>query len=105
VVFEDDDIFGDAVNVAARLEGLAEPGGICVSGRVRGDASGKLDLPFEDMGPQKLKNIARPLRVFRVRADRPGEPASVSLPFPALPLPDKPLLAVLPFQNMSSDRQ
>jgi len=103
VVFEDDDIFGDAVNVAARLEGLAEPGGICVSGRVRGDASGKLDLPFEDMGPQKLKNIARPLRVFRVRADRPGEAASVSLPFPALPLPDKPSLAVLPFQNMSSD--
>jgi adenylate cyclase len=101
VVLEDDDIFGDAVNVAARLEGLAEPGGICVSGRVRGDASGKLDLPFEDMGRQQLKNIARPSRVFRVRADRAGEAASVSQPFPALP--DKPSIAVLPFQNMSGD--
>jgi adenylate cyclase len=67
VVIEDNDIFGDAVNVAARLEGLAEPGGICVSARVRGDASGKLDLAFEDMGPQELKNIARPVRVYQVR--------------------------------------
>jgi len=59
VVIEDDDIFGDAVNIAARLEGLAEPGGICVSARVRGDAAGKLDLAFEDMGQQELKNIDR----------------------------------------------
>ena len=63
VVIEDDDIFGDAVNIAARLEGLAEPGGICVSARVRGDAAGKLDLAFEDMGQQELKNIARPIRL------------------------------------------
>src|SRR5882762_1544371 len=71
VVIEDDDIFGDAVNVAARLEGLAEPGGICVSARVRGDAAGKLHLAFEDMGEQALKNIARPVRVYRVRPEDP----------------------------------
>src|SRR5262249_30512167 len=64
VVIEDGDIFGDAVNVAARLEALAKPGAICVSARVRGDAAGKLDLAFEDMGEQHLKNIARPVRVF-----------------------------------------
>jgi class 3 adenylate cyclase len=67
IVVEDDDIFGDGVNVAARLEGLAEPGGICVSARVQEDAAGKLDLTFEDLGEQSLKNIARPVRVYRVR--------------------------------------
>src|SRR5437773_7256141 len=67
VVVEDGDIFGDGVNVAARLEGLAEPGGICVSARVQEDASGRLDLPFEDLGEQTLKNIARPVRAYRVR--------------------------------------
>ena len=66
VVVEDGDIFGDGVNVAARLETLAEPGGICVSARVQEDASGKLDLAFEDMGEQALKNIARPVRTYRV---------------------------------------
>jgi adenylate cyclase len=66
VVVEDGDIFGDGVNVAARLEGLAEPGGICVSARVQEDAAGRLDLAFEDMGEQTLKNIARPVRVYRV---------------------------------------
>src|SRR5467141_1268637 len=65
IVVEDGDIFGDGVNVAARLEGLAEPGGICVSARVREDAAGKLDLAFEDMGEQALKNIARPVHVYR----------------------------------------
>ena len=60
-----DDIFGDGVNVAARLEGLAEPGGICVSGRVQEDAQGKLDIAFEDIGEQKLKNIARALRLYK----------------------------------------
>jgi adenylate cyclase len=101
VVIEDDDIFGDAVNVAARLEGLAEPGGICVSARVRGDAAGKLDLAFEDMGQQQLKNIARPLRVYRIRADRAGEAAGTIQP--SLALPDKPSIAVLSFQNMTGD--
>src|SRR5262252_8466353 len=66
VVVEDGDIFGDGVNVAARLEGLAEPGGICVSARVQEDAAGKLDLAFDDIGEQQLKNIARPVRVYRV---------------------------------------
>jgi adenylate cyclase len=98
IVVEDGDIFGDGVNVAARLEGLAEPGGICVSARVREDAAGKLDLAFEDIGEQVLKNITRPVRVYRVR------PAGASsLAGQALPLPDKPSLAVLPFQNLSGD--
>src|SRR5437867_6288150 len=70
IVVEDGDIFGDGVNVAARLEGLAEPGGICVSARVQEDAAGRLDLTFDDMGEQALKNIARPVRVYRVRATR-----------------------------------
>src|SRR6516164_3951536 len=65
VVIEDGDIFGDGVNIAARIEALAEPGGICVSARVQEDTAGKLDLAFEDMGEQQLKNIARPVRVFR----------------------------------------
>src|SRR4029077_5274745 len=64
IVVEDGDIFGDGVNVAARLEGLAEPGGICVSARVQEDAAGRLDLAFEDIGEQSLKNIARPVRVY-----------------------------------------
>src|SRR5215470_10215794 len=67
VVVEDGDIFGDGVNVAARLEGLATPGGICVSARVQEDAAGRVDLGFEDLGEQQLKNIARPVRVYRVR--------------------------------------
>jgi adenylate cyclase len=67
IVVEDDDIFGDGVNVAARLEGLAEPGGICVSARVQEDIAGRLDLTFDDLGEQSLKNIARPVRVYRVR--------------------------------------
>jgi len=68
IVVEDGDIFGDGVNVAARLEGLAEPGGICVSARVQEDASGRLDLTFDDLGDQSLKNIARPIRVYQVRS-------------------------------------
>jgi adenylate cyclase len=102
IVVEGEDIFGDAVNVAARLESLAQPGGICVSARVRGDAAGKLDLTFEDMGEQELKNISRPLRVYRAHADwvaaRPMEATQ-----PSLALPDKPSIAVLPFTNMSGD--
>src|SRR5215472_7133333 len=67
IVVEDGDIFGDGVNVAARLEGLAEPGGICVSARVREDAAGKIDLAFRDLGERQLKNIARPVRAYHIR--------------------------------------
>jgi len=103
VVVEDGDIFGDGVNVAARLEGLATPGGICVSARVQEDAAGKVDLAFEDMGEQQLKNIARPVRVYRVRGHAvPTHEPPQALTQP-LPLPDKPSIAVLPFSNMSSD--
>jgi adenylate cyclase len=98
IIIDGGDIIGDGVNVAARLEGLAEPGGICVSSRVQEDARGKLDIVFEDAGEQLLKNIERPLRVYRVR------PSGAALSYrPGLALPDKPSVAVLPFQNMSGD--
>jgi len=100
IVVEDGDIFGDGVNVAARLEGLAEPGGICVSARVREDAVGRLDLAFEDMGEQALKNISRPVRAYRVLTAA-GSPMMRANPGP--PLPDKPSIAVLPFANLSGD--
>jgi adenylate cyclase len=98
IMIDGGDIFGDGVNVAARLERMAEPGGICVSSRAREDAEGKLDIAFVDLGEQQLKNIAKPMRVYRVRMDA-GAPKMR----PALALPDKPSLAVLPFQNMSGD--
>ena len=100
IVVEDGDIFGDGVNIAARLEGLAEPGGICVSARVQEEVAGKLDIAFDDIGEPELKNIARPVRVYRVAARRVAPP---SAPPAALPLPDKPSVAVLPFTNMSGD--
>jgi len=110
IVVEDGDIFGDGVNVAARLEGLAEPGGICISARVQEDAAGRLDLAFEDIGEQTLKNIARPVRVYRVRADGalptlPGLDPGIAGEgrVGVLPLPDKPSIAVLPFTNLSGD--
>jgi adenylate cyclase len=102
VIVESEDIFGDGVNVAARLEALAEPGGICVSRVVRDQVRDRVDFVFEDLGEQQVKNIARPVRVFRVRdiaaANAPLAPTSAMLP-----LPDKPSIAVLPFQNMSGD--
>jgi adenylate cyclase len=100
VIAEDGDIHGDGVNVAARLEGLAEPGGICVSAVVHDQVRGRLDCSFEDLGDQGLKNIARPVRVYRVRDER-TTPTAPS----ALALPDKPSLAVLPFQNMTGDAE
>jgi TolB-like protein/class 3 adenylate cyclase/tetratricopeptide (TPR) repeat protein len=100
VIVEDGDIFGDGVNLAARLEGLAEPGGICISGRVHADVAGKLEVGFEDLGEQQVKNISRPVRVFRAQL---GTPKAAAETAPPLPLPDKPSLAVLPFQNMSGD--
>lgn len=105
VVVEDGDLFGDGVNVAARLEALAEPGGICVSARVREDAAGRLDLTFIDMGAQTLKNIARPVHAYRVQTgESVAEAASkAGRDEPSLSIPDKPSVAVLPFTNMSSD--
>jgi adenylate cyclase len=100
IVVEDGDIFGDGVNVAARLEGLAEPGGICVSARVQEDATGKLDLVFVDLGERALKNIVRPVRAFKVAT---GAVSATAAGTPALPLPDRPSIAVLPFTNMSGD--
>jgi TolB-like protein len=88
------------VNVAARLEGLAEPGGICVSARVQEDAAGKLDLAFEDLGEQALKNITRRVRAYRIAT---GLVPGTVQERPALALPDKPSIAVLPFANMSGD--
>jgi len=98
IIIDGEDIFGDGVNIAARLEGLAEPAGICVSSRVQEDAQGKLDITFENIGEQQLKNIVRPMRAYRVRPSGAAEGQR-----PVLPLPDKPSIAVLPFQNMSGD--
>ena len=102
IVVEDGDIFGDGVNIAARLEGIADPGGICISARVQEDAAGRLDLDFQDIGEPELKNIARPVRVYRVRLERETAAMPVAAS-PSLPLPEKPSIAVLPFQNMSGD--
>jgi adenylate cyclase len=96
VVAEGDDLLGDGVIIAARLEPLAEPGGICISARVREDAAGKMALEVEDLGVPELKGIAGKVQVFRVRLGTAERPAT-------LPLPDKPSLVVLPFQNMSGD--
>jgi TolB-like protein/class 3 adenylate cyclase len=108
IVVDDGDIFGDGVNVAARLEGLADPGGICVSARVQEDVAGRLDLTFDDLGEQSLKNIVRPVRVYRVRLTTTEKNASKVTPTEGgqpLTLPDKPSIAVLPFQNMSGDSE
>jgi adenylate cyclase len=99
IVIDGNDIFGDGVNVAARLEGLAEPGGICVSARVQEDVQGKLDIVFEEMGDQQLKNISRPVKAFRVA---PAKSTHASVP---LASSKKPSIAVLPFQNMSGDSE
>ena len=102
VVIDGDDIQGDGVNIAARLEGIAEPGGICVSGMVYEGVRDRIDFPFEDLGEQEVKNVARPLRVWQwlPMASAPANPITADAP---LPLPDKPSIAVLPFENMSGD--
>jgi adenylate cyclase len=99
-------IYGDGVNVAARLEALAEPGGICVSRVVRDQVRDKLAFSFEDMGEREVKNIARPIRVHRIVLGKglsAPEPMTAPVAKPSLALPDKPSIAVLPFQNMSGD--
>src|SRR6266568_5017817 len=107
VIVEPEDIFGDGVNIAARLEALAEPGGICISGMVHNQVRDKLPYLFEDIGAQSLKNIDRPVHVYRIRiaAAAPALPtaAPTAVPESPLPLPDKPSIAVLPFNNMSGD--
>ena len=97
IIIDGIDIWGDGVNVAARLEALAEPGGICVSGRVQEDVHGSLEVAFEDIGEQQLKNIARAVRVYRVQLNGATKAA------PALQPPHKPSIAVLAFNNMSGD--
>ena len=107
VIVEPQDIFGDDVNIAARLEALAEPGGICISRAVRDRIGERLPYSFEDIGKQSVKNIAHPVHVYRIRFK--GEAKALptgtldTVPNPPLPLPDKPSIAVLPVQNMSGD--
>ena len=103
VIVDRDDIYGDGVNIAARLEGLAEPGGICISGSVHDQVKGKLDLAFEDLGEQTVKNIAVPVRVWRWLPDSPVASPGTGVSTEPLTLPDKPSIAVLPFANLSGD--
>jgi adenylate cyclase len=107
IIIADDDIFGDGVNIAVRIEGIAEPGGISISDDAHRQIRGKVDITFEDTGSQSLKNIAEPMRVWRIEVNSPTTPR-VSIPSFAndaepLALPDGPSIAVLPFQNMSDD--
>jgi adenylate cyclase len=107
IIIDDNDIFGDGVNIAARLEGIAEPGGVCISDDAQRQVRGKVEVAFDDIGPQSLKNISEPMRAWRVRLDgsapssAPAKPSAESSP--PLGLPEKPSIAVLPFQNMSGD--
>jgi adenylate cyclase len=100
IIIEGEDIYGDGVNVAARLEGIAEPGGITISEDAWRQLHGKVAAKFIDLGPQSLKNIARPMRVYRVELGAAGVTQPTA---PALAPPDKPSIAVLAFQNMSGD--
>jgi adenylate cyclase len=98
VIVEGSNLLGDSVNIAARLEALAEPGSIYVSAPARDHIGNKLPLGFDDLGDQQVKNIAQAIRVYRVQAE-----TLAAKPIAALPLPDKPSIAVLPFANMSDD--
>src|SRR5215467_10959003 len=116
LIVDGDDLYGDGVNIAARLEAEAPAGGILISRNVRDAVAGRVKATFEDLGGLSLKNIERPVRAFRVHweaSDWPTEatpevpvaPAVTSQSLPPLPLPDKPSIAVLPFQNMSGDAE
>src|SRR6516164_1818494 len=108
VIVEEHDIFGDGVNIAARLEGLAEPGGICISGTVRDHIGDRLPFAFEDMGEQRVKNIRRAVRIYDLRPEAlvnplaPGAPAAQPIPQPVAP---RLSIVVLPFANLSDDRE
>src|SRR5262245_32399265 len=101
VVFDDSRVYGDGVNVAARLESLAEPGAICISRKVYEEVAGKTQFAFVDLGEQQLKNIAQPVRVYRISGEQLAVVRATARP--ALALPDKPSIAVLPFTNLSGD--
>ena len=105
IIIDSDDIFGDGVNIAARLEGIAEPGGICISDDAHRQIKGKTEIAYDDMGQQSLKNISEPMRAWRARPMGPtsSTPTPDQPPAIALALPDKPSIAVLPFTNMSGD--
>jgi TolB-like protein/class 3 adenylate cyclase/Flp pilus assembly protein TadD len=105
IIVDGDDIFGDGVNVAARLESISPSGGICVSDVVQQQVNGRVEAAFTDLGEQNLKNIARPVRAYCIALhETPAKaPAAAPPAAPALALPDKPSIAVLPFQNMSGD--
>jgi adenylate cyclase len=101
IVDEQGDVYGDGINVAARLESVADPGGILISGKVHSEVEGKLDVGFEDRGEQQLKNISKPVRAYAVCVGAHSAPTERLSAAP--PLPDKPSIAVLPFENMSGD--
>ena len=101
IVGQDGDLYGDGINIAVRLEGIADPGGILMSEKVYSEVEGKLDVGFEDRGEQQLKNIAKPVRAYAVRAG--ASSALTERLSAAPPLPDRPSIAVLPFENMSGD--
>ena len=106
VIVEGEDRHGEGVNIAARLQQLAPTGGICISGKVAKEVEKKVAFAFEPMGDQRVKNIAEPIVAFRVMPSKPAPDTSVESPRKdALPLPDKPSIAVLPFQNMSGDAE
>jgi TolB-like protein/class 3 adenylate cyclase len=120
VIFDEARVYGDGINIAARLEGIAEPGGICLSGKVYDEIQGRVDLTCEDLGAQQLKNIERPVRAYRILLNHfarfvgeLGEGAAIAVPVhlseatagPAPALPDKPSIAVMPFANLSGDPQ
>ena len=107
VMIDENDIFGDGVNIAARLESLADPGGICLSDDAQRHIRGKVDIALEDMGSQNLKNIVEPMRAWRLKVNASVVPIMSTTPSAktaqALAIPDKPSIAVLPFQNLSND--
>ena len=102
VIVDRNDIYGDGVNIAARLESLADSGGVCISGAVHDAVRGKLELDFEFLGEKRVKNIAEPVRAYRVIIETEQPPAETSQAS-TIELPDKPSIAVLPFENMSGD--
>src|SRR5215471_2203624 len=103
IIIQDGDIFGDGVNIAARLEALAQPGGICLSAAAHEQVRDRLDIGFDDLGEQQVKNITRPVRTYAVALGASSR-AALTVGEP-LPLPDKPSLAVLPFQNLTGDAE